>query len=66
MTNLYTTKQTADLLALHEGHVRRLAIALDIGTKYGDRQRLFTEDDIERLRQRNTTSGRPRKEGTER
>lgn len=62
MTNLYTTKQAAEQLALHEGHIRRLAIALGIGTKYGDRQRLFTDDDIEQLRQRNTQVGRPKQE----
>lgn len=59
---LYTTKQAAEELALHEGHIRRLAISLGIGTKYGQRQRLFTEQDIERLRQRNTTVGRPKQE----
>jgi hypothetical protein len=59
-SNLYTTKQAAGLLALHEGHIRRLAIALDIGTKYGQRQRLFTDEDIEQLRQRNQQVGRPK------
>lgn len=62
MTTLYTTKQAADLLALHQGHIRRLAIDLGIGTKYGDRQRLFTDDDIEQLRQRNQQVGRPKQE----
>lgn len=66
MNTLYTTAQAAKELALHEGHIRRIAIKYDIGTKYGQRQRLFTEQDIERLRQRNTTVGRPRKEGTQR
>jgi hypothetical protein len=56
---LYTTAQAARILALHEGHIRRLAIRHGIGTKLSERVRVFSESDIERLRQRNQTIGRP-------
>ena len=54
---LSTTQQAADALGLTTGRVRQIARSLRIG-RIG-RDWVFTEDDIERIRQRNTTPGRP-------
>ena len=64
MTTLHTTEKVADELGLHPGHVRRMAHKLGIGTHYG-RAWLFSDEDLERLRQRDTRRGRRRNEGTE-
>lgn len=53
---LHSTREAAELLGLHEDHVRRLAKRLDIGLLIG-KQRVFTDADLERLRARNTKLG---------
>lgn len=63
MTNdrdrLYSTAEVARRLALSPAHVRRLAARHGIGLVIG-KTRVFTEDDVQRLRERNTQVGRPR------
>jgi hypothetical protein len=59
---LYGTTEVGEQLGLNPASVRRLAIKHDIGRKLSDRVRVFTEQDIDRLRQRKTTPGRARKE----
>ena len=61
---LHTTEQVAARLGVHPGHVRRMATKLSIGQHYG-RAWLFSDEDLERLRQRDTRRGRRRNEGTE-
>lgn len=56
-TPLYSTRQVADRLGLHDGHIRRLAAQLGIGTLIG-KQWVFTDADIDALRARNTRPGR--------
>ena len=58
---LFSTKEAAARLELHEGHVRRLAKRLDIGLLIG-KQRVFTDADLERLRARNTRPGTRRRQ----
>ena len=60
---LYSTKEAAEHLELHEGHVRRLAKRLGIGLLIG-KQRVFTDADLDRLRDRNTRPG-PRRRRSE-
>mgnify|MGYP000882152541 FL=1 len=63
---LYTTQQAADALGLTTGRVRQIARSLRIGQRIG-RDWVFTEDDIERIRQRNKKQGRkPTTKGQER
>jgi hypothetical protein len=59
----YTTKEAADILGVDPARVRQIAIGLngEIGRKWG-RDWMFTEDDIERMRQRDTTRG-PKPQG---
>ena len=52
----YTTQQVANLLGISTRAVRFAAEALSVGEKFGDRL-LFTDDDIERLRNRKTKRG---------
>ena len=67
MTNpLSTTQQAADALGITARRVRQLASELGIGQRMG-RDWVFTEDDIERIRQRNKKQGRkPTTKGQER
>jgi hypothetical protein len=58
---LYTAKQAADELGVKPVTVRWLASELQIGTKLG-RDWLFTADDLDAFRNRNTTPGRPKQE----
>lgn len=60
---LYSTREAAERLGLHEGHVRRLAKRLGVGLLIG-KQRVFTDADLDRLRQRNTRPG-PRRRRSE-
>jgi hypothetical protein len=60
--SLYSTTEVASLVGLQPASVRRLAIKHNIGRKLSDRVRVFSEHDIERLRQRKTTPGKARKE----
>ena len=60
---LYSTKEAAERLELHEGHVRRLARRLGIGYLIG-KQRVFTDGDLDRLRDRNRRPG-PRQRRSE-
>jgi hypothetical protein len=63
--SLHTTEQAAQRLGIHPGHLRRLALSLGIGQKLSERVRVFTDEDIERLRVRETRPGRKtRKDGT--
>lgn len=62
MTNpepLYSTADVARRLNLSPAHVRRLSAKHGIGTMIG-KQRVFTDADISRLRERNTRPGRPK------
>jgi DNA-binding transcriptional MerR regulator len=59
---LYTTQEVAELLGMHPASVRRLAIKHNIGRKLSDRVRVFRSADIDRLRQRKTTTSKARKE----
>ena len=55
---LYTVQEAADKLGLKStGRVRQIALDLGVGRLYGKRLRLFTEADIEVMRQRDTTRG---------
>jgi hypothetical protein len=59
---LYTSKEVADQLGVSHPLVRKIACRDNIGTKIG-RDRLFTEADVERIRNRPLGKpGRPRKE----
>jgi hypothetical protein len=68
MEKRYTTKEAADALGIKStGQVRQLAAALGVGEKWG-RDWMFTDADLDRMRQRNTSPGPkgPRtKEGSE-
>jgi hypothetical protein len=49
---LHTTAQAAQLLGLSERQVRHVAGQLGVGTRYGKRALLFSEADIEQLKNR--------------
>ena len=54
---LYTTEQARQKLGgISDARVRQLAALLGVGRKWG-RDWMFTEADIERMRQRPTTRG---------
>jgi hypothetical protein len=59
--NTYTTQQAAARLGITKARVRQIAIDHKgaIGRKWG-RDWMFTDADLDRMRQRNTTRG-PRK-----
>jgi hypothetical protein len=61
MTALYSTTEAAKRLGVGSSRVRQLAIRLAIGTRISGGW-VFTEADIDRLRQRNQQLGRPRKD----
>lgn len=52
----YTTQQVAEMLGISTRAVRFAAEALNVGEKFGDRL-LFTDEDVERLRNRKTRRG---------
>jgi hypothetical protein len=58
---LYTAGETANRLGIKPSRVRQLAAAMHLGRKLG-RDWLFTDNDIEQLRQRNQQVGRPKQE----
>ena len=61
MTAEYTSAEVAALFNITQRHVSKLASRHKLGHKLG-RDYRFTGDDIERMRQRPTSSpGRPRK-----
>ncbi len=64
--NYHTTEQAAARLGIDAGHVRRIAKALGIGTKIGERAWMFTDSDIAALRQRDTKTGRKARKENER
>ena len=64
MTILHTTRQAADALGISVQRVKQLAVQLGVGQKVG-RDWVLSDDDLERLRQRDTRRGRRRNEGTE-
>ena len=53
---LYTTKQVADALGITTGRVRQLARALKLGRWVGS-VRLYTEADVDALRNRHSRPG---------
>lgn len=65
MQGYYTAKEAGDKLGISESRVRALARALQLGLKINPRLWMFTEADIETMRQRDTTRGPKPKEGRE-
>jgi hypothetical protein len=61
MTTYHTTTTVATRLGIQPSRVRQLAAALHIGQRIG-RDWLFSDDDVQRLEQRNTKRGRQRKD----
>lgn len=57
--NLLTARQAADELGISARLVRRLAVQMSVGERYST-QWLFTEADVEAMRQRNRQRGRTR------
>ncbi len=55
--NLHTTQEVAIRLGLNPSRIRQLAPVLGIGRKVG-RDWIFTDDEVELLRQRKTIPGR--------
>jgi hypothetical protein len=53
----YTARDVAATLGIDDSQVRRMAARLEVGHKVG-RAWVFTDQDIERLRQRRTKPGR--------
>ena len=58
---LFTAAEVAAKLGLSKASVRAYATRYDVGTKYG-RDWLFTEADIEAIRNRQGKIGRPKAE----
>ena len=56
MPTRYTTQEVADILGVTDGRVRQLAKDMRINRKFG-RARYFTPGDVERMKQRDTTTG---------
>lgn len=56
---ILTTKQVAERLGITPRAVRALAERHDIGTKINDRMRVYSDEDVSRLRQRSGMVGRP-------
>jgi DNA-binding transcriptional MerR regulator len=66
MQGLYTTKQVSDRLGISQRQVRTLAQNMQLGVLVNPRLRLFTEANIERMRQRDTQRGpKPKERGGE-
>ena len=59
--NLHTTRQAADSLGISVQRVKQLRETMQLGQKVG-RDWVLSDQDIERLRQRNRQPGRPRRE----
>jgi hypothetical protein len=55
---LYTTEQARQALGITDARIRQIAIASngEIGRKWG-RDWMFTDADLDRMRQRNTSPG---------
>lgn len=60
---LYSTTQAATALELSAARIRVIAERQGIGTKTSAGW-IFTEDDLQKLRNRNRQGGRPRTKGT--
>lgn len=52
LDKLFTTQQVSDLLGLHPGWINRLACRHGLGVRLNRNMRVFTVDDIERLKVR--------------
>jgi len=50
MTEFSTTKQVADKIGRHPGHIRNVANWHNIGTLITPRMRVFTTEDVEKIR----------------
>jgi len=63
MQGYYTAKQVGDRLGISESRVRDLARTLSLGLKVNPRLWMFTEADIEQMRQRDTKRGPKSRKG---
>jgi hypothetical protein len=62
MAKLWTPAEVAARLGIDPSRVRRMAAQYNLGTKLGDRMRVYTEEDVIIMQQHSTgVPGRPRR-----